>query len=469
MTGSDRPEGHRMDPEDWAAFREDMHALLDSCVDHLASAAERPWQPVPEGFADAIRLRDTPGSVLEDLTRVIMPAATGNTHPAFFGWVHGTGQAVGLASELVAATMNSNCGGRDHGAIHVEREVLRWLCATAGLPDTAGGVLTTGTSQATIYALCVARFKRFGSTVRTGGIAALPPLRVYAGKGTHSCVKKALQVMGHGDAALRTIALKDDVMDLGALEAAIAEDRAAGVVPLAIIGTAGSVNTGTYDDLSALARIAHSADAWFHVDAAFGYWIRLAEAPWCTLADGMEHADSIALDGHKWLGVPYDCGACLIRDQSAHRATFSERAEYLAPQADGLAGGDWWPTDYGTELSRGFRALKMWTALQTHGATRIGQVVTDNCRQAQLMGELAKASDVLDLAQPVVSNLCVIRPLHGDAGELAARLQLSGEVVFSTTMLDGKSLLRAAIVNHRTTRQTVRDAVAALEHAVRSY
>ncbi|THH37501.1 aminotransferase class V-fold PLP-dependent enzyme [Aliishimia ponticola] len=459
-----------MDPQDWEAFRADMHRLLDQCVDQLHSARERPWQPVPDAFNEAITIPDQTtgehGAVMDRLAQDILPQTTGNTHPAFFGWVHGTGQAMGLASELVAATMNSNCGGRDHGAIRVEQEVIRWLCATAGWPANTGGILTTGTSQATIYALCAARLKRFGAAVRTRGLHDMPRLRVYAAKGAHSCVVKALQVMGHGTQALKQIPLRDGQMDLDALREALRQDRDAGIEPLAIVATAGSVNTGTFDDIAGLARIAHSHGTWLHVDAAFGYWIRLADAPWRALADGMEEADSIALDGHKWLGVTYDCGACLIRDQAVHRATFAERPEYLAAQSKGLAAGDWWPTDYGTELSRGFRALKMWTALQTHGPEVIGAVVTDNCKQAALMGALAEASDLLDLACPVVSNLCVIRPRQGDPAALAAQLQLSGEAVFSTTTLDGAPCLRAAIVNHRTTSDTIRAAVTALERAV---
>lgn len=452
-----------MDPADWQSYRDEMHALLDTCIDHLSDAGARPWQPVPESFAEAIALDGQPGPVTNVLTDDMIPTATGNTHPAFFGWVHGTGQAAGLASELVAAAMNSNCGGRNHGAIAVEREVLRWLCEVAGLPESAGGILTTGTTQATLYALSVARVKRFGAGLRSAGIAGLPPCRVYAAEGVHDCAAKVLQVMGHGDKALKKIPLADGAMDVTALEAQLETDRRAGIEPLAIIGTAGSVKTGTFDDLDRLASLAARYGSWLHVDAAFGFWTRLAEAPWRDLTKGMPRADSIALDGHKWLGVPYECGAVLMPDQAAHRATFAGRADYLEGQSEGLASGEWWPTEYGLDLSRGFRALKMWTTIRAHGSDTIGAVVSDNCRQAALMGELAEASEWLDLAQPVVSNLCVMRPRHGDAGDLATRLQLSGAAVFSTTTIDGASCLRAAIVNHRTDDDVIRAVVAALE------
>nr|WP_239030048.1 pyridoxal-dependent decarboxylase [Nereida sp. MMG025] len=455
-----------MDPEDWDAFRASLHATLDRCIDHVQDARSRPWQPVPDDFDRAIAITDSPRDVLTDLTDTILPTSTGNTHPAFFGWVHGTGQATGLAAELVAAAMNSNCGGRDHGAIRIEQEVIRWLCATAGLPQDASGVLTTGTSQATIYALSAARVAAFGAGIRETGIAGLPPLRVYVAQGAHSCMRQAMQVLGHGSDSVQTVALTNGAMDTQALAAQIDRDIAAGIHPLAIVGTAGSVNTGTYDDFRALADLAQTHGTWLHIDAAFGYWSRLAEAPWRHLSDGMELANSIALDAHKWLGVQYDCGACLMRSSAVHRATFADRAEYLTQQREGLAAGTWWPTDYGTELSRGFRALKLWTALQTHGSAKIGQVITDNCKQAALMGALVDASPHLTLAAPVVSNLCVFTPKKGDAAQIAAALQISGEVVFSTTTLDGQTCLRAAIVNHRTTSDTIHAAIAAVERLI---
>jgi aromatic-L-amino-acid decarboxylase len=467
MTGPPQAtEGTRLDPDDWDGFRQQVHALLDICIDRLASAGDHPWRPVPEDFAAAIGL-DAPRDAMETLADTILPAGTGNTHPAFFGWVHGTGQAMGLAAELVAATMNANCGGRDHGAIRVEAEVLRWLCATAGLPAGAGGVLTTGTSMATLYAFCAARQALFGADLRERGAAGLPPIAVYAAEGAHGCIPRALRVMGHGSDTLRQVPLHTGAMDTDALGRLVAEDRAAGRVPLAVVGTAGSVNTGTFDDLSALAEIARREKLWFHVDAAFGYWLRLADAPWSDLVSGIEGADSVALDAHKWPGVTYSCGACLARDPATLRAAFADRPDYLRSSGAGLAAGEFWPTDYGLELSRGFRALKFWTAIAAYGPDRIGAVATDNCRQAHLMGELAAASPVLELARPVVSNICVIRPLHGAPEALAAKLQMEGSAVFSTTTLDGIPCLRAAITNHRTTSETVRAAIAALESAVR--
>lgn len=465
-------EGARLDPTDWKAFSEQMHKLLDGCLNRLEAARDLPWQPVPETLPTTIEIESSEqplgeAAIFEILQQQIMPYATGNTHPSFFGWVHGTGLPVAVGADMVASTMNSNCGGRDHGAIEVERAVLDWLLRISGLPDSASAILTTGTSQATILALSCARVRQFGTDIRQLGIRNLPEVRVYLSEGAHSCIGKALEVLGHGSNSLHYVPVNTlGQMDLDALRVAVEQDRAAGYVPLTVVGTAGSVNTGIYDPLDALADFCESEDIWLHIDAAFGFWILLADDPWRELAAGIQRANSIACDFHKWMSIPYDCGACMIYDRELHKSTFTARPAYLISQEQGLAGGDLWFCDYGLELSRGSRSLKIWTAIKALGTDVFGQYITDNCRQARLMGELATRSTLLELAHPVISNLCCFIPLAGDADKIAVRLQLEGKVVFSTTLIDGKSCLRAAIVNHRTTEADIRSAMAEVETIV---
>ncbi|MEP1441573.1 MAG: pyridoxal-dependent decarboxylase [Hyphomicrobiales bacterium] len=466
-------QGQRIDPQDWDQFSKDFHALLDQCLERMKSARDLPWQPKPDDMGPSVALAiDEPGmasaDLFQNLTQNIMPYATGNTHPKFFGWVHGTGLPLGVGADLVASTMNSNCGGRDHGAVEIERAVIDWVRLVAGFPDGSSGILTTGTSQGTILALSAARVKCFGTDIRKKGIRSLPDIKVYAAKGAHSCMSKALDVMGHGSDALRSVPTVDHAMDLAALKTMVEEDRAAGCVPLAVVATAGSVNLGTFDPIDEIADYCREQDIWLHIDGAFGFWTRLADEPWRSLSNGVEKADSIACDFHKWMFVPYDCGACLIRDHDLHRATFAERPSYLAPQDAGIGGGDLWYCDYGLELSRGFKALKVWAAIKGYGTKTFGDVITDNCKQATLMGELADQTDGLRLAHPVVSNLCCIALENADAGKVAAQLQLSGDVIFSTTIVDDENCLRAAIVNHRTSEQDIVDVIEAVRHVARS-
>lgn len=303
-------EGYRLDPSDWGAFRHRFHALLGTCIDRMQAARELPWIEKPADIAAKVALRDVRqgqnvGAVFDRMIADIMPYATGNTHPRFFGWVHGTGLPIAAAAELVAVVMNSNMGGRDHGGVEVERAVIDWMCRLAGLPDTAFGTLTTGTSQATILALSTARTRLLGDDIRRKGIAAFPNIGIYIAEGGHACVAKALEVLGHGSDSLRKIALTPNgQMDLSALADAVVRDRTAGLLPLAVVGTAGSVNTGAYDPLDALADYCAAQGIWLHIDAAFGFWSMLADDPWRGLTQGIGCVDSIATDFHKWMAVP---------------------------------------------------------------------------------------------------------------------------------------------------------------------
>jgi len=460
-----------LDPDDWDSFRAAAHRLLEVCLDRLQHARDHPWQPVPEAVKAGYRIDaqgSDPQALAARLATQVLPHGTGNTHPAFWGWVHGTGLAAGLMSEMVAATMNANCGGRDHGAIWMERAVVDWARGVMGFPAGASGLLVAGTSQATVIALQAARVRALPDLRAAGQGGRV--LTAHAGAGAHNAVAKALELLGLGRAALRLIPEGPDGMDLPALRAALAADRAAGAQPFAVIATAGSVDLGRFDNLNALADLAAAEGVWLHVDGAFGAWTRLADPPWRALSDGIGRADSLACDFHKWMYVPYDCGLVLIADEAAHRAAFAARPAYLAAQSAGLGGGEPWPCDYGIDLSRGNRALRVWTALELHGAAAFGAAITRNCALAALMGRLVAERPDMALAAPVVSNLCVftlrpdLPPPRRSAlnTEAAQALQLSGQAVFSTTTVEGVTCLRAAIANHRTREADVQAAIAAL-------
>ena len=327
---------HSLDPENFDSFRRDAHALLDACLDHLKAARERPWQPV-DSAARAVLAPALPetgigeSQLARELAERVLPFATGNTHPRFFGWVHGTGLAAGLLADMAASTMNSNCGGRDHGAIYVERAVIDWMRRIFGFPETASGLLTSGTSQSTVIALAAARVHMLGRVVRTNGLRDAPDHVAYCAAGAHSANQKALELLGHGAQALRRIPTTGPSggMDLARLKEQLAADRAAGKRPFCVIATVGSVDTGACDDVDALADLCAREGLWLHVDGAFGCWARIADHPWRDLARGLERADSLAFDFHKWIYVQYDCGAVLIRHGDAHRAAFAIRPHYL--------------------------------------------------------------------------------------------------------------------------------------------
>lgn len=340
------PGGDRsLDLEDWEAFRALCHDTLDRLVDHLATVRERPvWTPVPEPVKEALAtLPPVEGEgaarARDDALRLALAHGTGNTHSRFFGWVHGAGTAGGVLAEMTAATINANLGGRDHGAIYVERHVIDWCRRIFDFPETASGLLVSGTSMATLIGLAVARHAKAGYEIREHGVdPARASLVAYASAKAHGSVAKALELLGLGRRAPRAIPV--DVafrMDLAALRECITYDREAGLRPFCVVVTVGTVNTGAINDLDAIAELCTAEGLWLHVDGAFGALAALSETlrPWLA---GIERADSLAFDFHKWMHVPYDAGCVLVRDGALHRAAFAGRPAYLAANARGLAG-----------------------------------------------------------------------------------------------------------------------------------
>ncbi len=298
--------------QDWAAFRAQAQRMLDAALDQMQQAAERPWQPVPEDIDARYAIRAEAQGPQEAVNRIIadvLPYHGGNIHPRFWGWVQGSGLASDLISSVAAAAVNANMGGRDHGANYMERAVVDWTRRKMGMPDGASGILVTGTSQATVIACQAARLRVMKDLRKTGQGAVR--LTAYAGEGVHNATLKAVELLGIGSNNLRKVPLVDGQMDCAALVRMVAEDRAAGALPFLVVGTAGSVDLGLFDDLDGLADAAAALGLWLHVDGAFGAWTRIADEPYRSLSDGIGRADSIALDFHKWMYVGYDCGMAL--------------------------------------------------------------------------------------------------------------------------------------------------------------
>ena len=441
-----------LDPKNWDAFRASAHKMLDASIDKLSNASEgRVWTPLPEAEKAAIET-DLPvqGTSMDEMQKQLqsfLPYGVGNTHPRFFGWVHGAGAASGLMADITAAAMNVNAGGRDHVAPVVERQVLAWSVEMMGMPSSTSGLIVSGTSMATIIALKVARDQAFK--------AGKEKLVGYTSEQTHSCVAQAFDILGLGREHLRKITCNAALeMDVASLQVEIAKDKAAGFAPFLIVGTAGAVNMGAIDDLESLADIAADQDMWFHIDGAFGATAKIGKHARARLT-GVARADSLAFDFHKWLQVNYDAGCVLIRDEAAHRKAFSDRPEYLRGSERGLAGGAFWAVDYGPELSRGFRALKVWAHLKEHGRDALAAVIDRNIEQAQYLERLVKAAPKLEMLAPVPLNICCFRykfDTDCDAlnEEIVVRLQESGIAVPSTTVLGGQLAIRVNLTNHRT-------------------
>ncbi len=454
-------EGAGLDPADWQGLRAQGHRMLDDMIDHMQGLREKPvWRPMSEN--DRAHLQGPPpngpeslDAVHADFMQTVLPFAGGNAHPGFMGWVQGAGTPVGMLAEMLAAGLNGNCGGRDHAPIAVERQISGWVRDWFGLPQTAAGVFVTGASMANFIGVLAARTRALGPEVRRTGMAgAGKRLVAYTSRAAHSCVRRAMEMSGIGAEALRVIDFdRDQRIDLAALREAIAADRAAGLTPFLIIGNAGTVDVGAIDDLDALADIAVAEDMAFHVDGAYGALGVLSDEVAPKLK-GLSRADTIAFDFHKWGQVPYDAGFVIARDGAGLRETFATPAAYLQRETRGLAAGDFWPCDYGPDLSRGFRALKTWFTLRVLGPPAIGAAITRSCELARHLQALIEAESELELLAPAQLNIVCFR-YRCDAPDAVNRrivieLQEDGRVCPSLTEVAGHAAIRAALFNHRT-------------------
>jgi aromatic-L-amino-acid/L-tryptophan decarboxylase len=454
-----------LDPQDWDAMRALGHRMVDDMMAYLQTVRERPvWQPVPDDVRARMQLplpqaSEPPDEIYHDFLQDVLPFAMGNPHPRFWGWVMGNGTALGALAEMLAATMNPNLGGGDHGAIYVERQVVDWAKEMLGYPADASGLLVSGGSMANLVGLAVALNTQAGFDLRRDGLqGAHPRLVLYGSSEMHSSIEKAVELLGLGNQSLRMISVNEAYqINLRELEEAIAADRASGVHPFCIVGNAGTVNTGAIDDLQALADIAQREGLWFHVDGAFGAFAELSPAL-RPLLEGMERADSLAFDFHKWLYVQFEAGCVLVRSEEAHRSTFSLTPEYLEHGERGLMAGNHWPNEYGIQLTRNFRALKIWMSVKEHGIQKYGRLIEQNVAQARHLEALVNEAPELELLAPVPLNIVCFRyrapgltagGLNTFNQELLVRLHESGIAAPTYTTLDGRYALRAAITNHR--------------------
>jgi aromatic-L-amino-acid/L-tryptophan decarboxylase len=488
---ADRPRGHlscgmATDPQpldsfdpssdtEWATLRALGHRALDDLFDHLQALPHTPvWRPLPPEKAalfDAAGPSEGEGAdAVYDLVRThVLPYGIGNWHPRFFGWVQGNGTPLAMIADLIASGMNPHLGGFDQAPARVERQVVRWFADWFGLHG-ASGLLVTGGTMANVHALACARVtmaQRIGRDARQHGVQAWPdrpapsPFVFYGSEETHGWAAKAAEWLGLGVDAWRRVPVRTDfTIDIGALAAQITADRAAGLTPFCVIGTAGTVNTGATDDLTALAELCAHEQLWFHVDGAFGALAALSPLVRDQVR-GMERADSIAFDLHKWGSMPFECACVLVRDAEAHHAAFRSTATYLQPATRGPTVGGMYFNDRGLDLTRGFKALKVWMQLKADGCDKLGRIIGQNVAQVRHLVERIDEHAELERLAPAPLNIVCFRyrparklsdaALDAMNHELLLRLQERGIALPSSTRIRGHFAIRVAHVNHRST------------------
>ena len=454
-----------LDPGDWESLRELSHQIIDDAIGYMRDVRDRPvWQAMPEevraNFDTCLPIKPTSmEAVYRGLAENMMPYPMGNIHPRFWMWYMGSSNFTGALGDFLAAILGSNLGGGNHAAALIDQQVVDWFKQIVGFPKEASGTLVSGGSMANFIGLTVARNEISGIDIRENGVSGIErPLRFYSSDQVHSCHQIAMETLGLGNSALRRIpSRRDCVLDVAALQSAIAEDRAAGFQPACVIATAGTVNTGAIDDLQGLAALCRREKLWFHIDGCIGALLAIAPKNRYRVA-GLELADSIALDPHKWLHAPFEVGCALVRDLKAHRGTFGLTPEYLETTERGIAAAPWL-FDYGVQTSRGFRALKIWMSLQEHGIEKFGRLIDQNIAQATYLTGLIGGDPTLELRSDTSLNIVCYRYNPGNKSdealkyintEIMLRMQEAGAAAVSDTTVHGEHFLRVAINNHRT-------------------
>ncbi len=461
-------DGSAAERWEWSAdeVRRVGHQVVELIAQHLSELPDAPvFRPFPNERAESMLEEPLPehgisaDEILERFAAEVLPYPFGNGHPRFAGWINGPPVVISVLAEALAAAMNPSVAGGNHAATYVERQVLEWLKQMLGYPAEAMGLLVSGGSAATILGLTCARYHATGGQARSSGVQQDGHrLAIYTSDQGHSAIVKAAELLGLGTKALRTVPTDDRWrLDPVALDQAITEDIASGWQPMAVAASAGTVNTGAIDPLAEIREICDRHSVWMHVDGAYGA-PAILDPRYRSELEPLRAADSLAVDAHKWLYIPYDAGVVLVRDAELMRDTFSLVPSYLRQEAD-PDGVTWlpWFSEYGLEQTRSFRALKIWMALLHHGRSGYAQSISrDNCL-ADHFADRAVAHPELQLVAHHLSVVCLRAcPAGIPDGQLDAfnqavlrAVQLGGETFLTSTELEGRFVLRAAFVNPR--------------------
>jgi len=446
-------------------FRALGYRAIDMIAEQLADLTDGPTrrpvpldirhgledQPIPQTGAD-------PFDLLDRVQNEILAYPMGNPSPRFFAWVNSTPTPIGILGDLFAAAMSPSAAGGDQAATYVERAALTWVKDMLGFPQEAQGLFVSGGSKANLTCLAVMRHVMSDGKVRHEGMMAQDaPMIVYTSAHGHSCIEKTVSALGIGSQNLRIIPVDSQYrMDIPKLREAIAADRAAGLHPVCVAASAGTTNTGAIDLLDEIADLCEAEKMWFHIDGAYGGFGILAEQTE-GLYKGMNRADSIAVDPHKWLYIPVECGCAIVRHADAMRATFSLVPAYLQEDR-----AEPWFSEYGLQQTRGFRALKVWLSIQHYGLDGYRKMITQDINTAyDLRRKLFTRSDFEVVTAGPLSVTCFRYVPAGVTEDMLDDLQrqivawtnASARAFITSTMIDGKVVVRACHVNFRTTSE----------------
>lgn len=397
--------------------------------------------------------------VLAKVERDVLGSITNSAGPRYFGYITGGGNQAAVLAEMIKTSINQNNLKWHSSPASTEMEtlVMRWVAEFIGYSTESAGVLLSGGSVANHHALAVARKMKAPVNIAEDGIYSCPPLTVYVSAEGHSSFDKAMDMLGMGKKYLRKIPVDDKLcINLEVLESQIKEDQQAGFHPLCAIGVAGTTNTGAVDDLSGVADICERYDLWFHADAAYGGpAARLSEKTY--LFRGIERADSVVVNPHKWLYVPFEAGGLLVKNPEQLRATFSTIPDYLKSDRTDESRTDL--MEYNLPLTKEFKALKVWMTLKTYGANKLTETIRRDLQKAQYLVHQIEETENLELMAPVPLSIVCFRFNPGGKTEeeldrlndsLIGKIEQDGRVFLTGTKINGRTALRVCFINHRT-------------------
>jgi aromatic-L-amino-acid/L-tryptophan decarboxylase len=469
-------EGASLD-SDLKTFRDDLQKASELVVrlygrlDQARVTPAKSWMEIASLFDEPLPQEPQPmESILREVEHNIFANSTLYLSPRFFGYINGCGNQAAVVGELLASAVNQLCAKWHFSpaASEVERRVIRWIVQFIGYAPEAGGCLLSGGSAGNLIGLAVARKRKAQFDTDSLGMHGGPVVIVYVSQEGHASLEKSMVLLGMGRNQLHKIPVLDDfTIDLEALKRQVAEDRKNGYDPICVVGNAGTTNTGAVDPLDALAEFCRKQELWFHVDAAYGGPAAGTEAAGILLR-GLDQADSVVVNPHKWLYVPAEAACILVREPRALRDTFQIAADYLREESDAGSDGPLDFKDYGPQLSRNFRALKVWMMFKAYGARKLRAAIESNIEIMRYLADrIDESKDFIRLAPVPLSVVCFQYrtpdvSVHGDQkyldelnNRLPEALEKDGRVFLSGTKIHGKRVLRACSVNHRLRREDV--------------
>ncbi|QEC68725.1 aspartate aminotransferase family protein [Panacibacter ginsenosidivorans] len=462
---------------DKAEFKKIGYQLIDSIADFIDSIPEKKvttGEP-PKALQailgnDTLPENGTPAeTIFAKASELLFNHSLLNGHPKFFGYITSSAAPVGALADLLAAAVNPNVGANilSPMATEIEKQTVKWLAEFIGVPSSYGGILVSGGNMANFTAFLAARTVKAPKSIKENGISMdAQKLLVYCAKSTHTWIEKAAVLFGIGTKAIRWIETgADNRMNIEVLAQTISDDKKAGYKPIIVVGNAGDVSTGVVDDMKAIAAVCKKYDLWFHIDGAYG--IPAAVIPGLKdLFAGIEEADSIALDPHKWLYSPLEAGCTLVKDPNHLIETYSSHPVYYNFSSDEPSTQNYY--EYGLQNSRGFRALKVWIALQQVGRSGYEKMIGDDIALSKLLFDLANDHPELEAVTQNLSITTLRYIPSKDIEEmylnklneaLVNKLQQDGEVFLSNAVVNDKYCLRCCIVNFRTSKKDIEEVI----------